>query len=117
MTAAVDMLITDLLEDPFEALRDLVNCRNEDRRCFTVARVGEYWVDIVPMVFNHRVVLTPVDRPAGYAVGWCYPSMTAALLAVRAWNPAEADEPAGFTKRVGDIVDLRQETVDADRSD
>lgn len=85
---------------------DLSRCAN-DRESYTVAETETYWVDIMPMIFNHRVVLTPKANTTGYDVGWCYPDLLAAIVAVLTWEPSEDQpEPVGFIKRVGELVEL-----------
>jgi hypothetical protein len=79
---------------------------SDQRQCWVAAEVGPYWVDIIPMIYNHRVTLTPKDSPDGYVVGWCYPSILAAVAAVAAWDPAAEPEPVGYAKRVGELVAL-----------
>lgn len=76
-----------------------------DRAYYTVGETADFFVDIVPMIYNHRVVLTP-KLPDGSAadwwtVGWCYPTLLAAVAAVTVWDPAFEAEPVGYIKRVG----------------
>jgi hypothetical protein len=66
----------------------------------TLGRWGGWTIDICPMLFNDRVVLTPEANPGVYDYGWCYPKGGAALLAALAWNPATEAEPAGYIKAV-----------------
>lgn len=72
---------------------------NRERECWTVAETPKYWVDILPMIFNHRVVLTPKDCPVVYDAGWCYSDFPSALQAVEDWDIDNQDEPAGAIKR------------------
>lgn len=71
----------------------------EDDGRLTLAEHGDYWIDLVPMIFNTRVVMTPKAHPDGYDHGWCYPSRLAAIAAVHAWDPATMAEPVGYAKR------------------
>lgn len=66
---------------------------------------GGYLVQILPMIFNDRVVLTPESSPWGYDHGWCY-ERGVALLAVLAWDPETEAEPVGYKKRA--TMGLRQ---------
>jgi hypothetical protein len=66
----------------------------------TVAEYGGWFVQIMPMIFNDRVVLAPIDRPMFLDYGWCFPKGGAAALAVRAWDPDTEAEPAGYIKAV-----------------
>lgn len=66
----------------------------------TIGRWGGWLVQIVPMIFNDRLVLTPESLPEVYDHGWCFPKGGAAHLAAVAWNPAIEAEPVGFIKAV-----------------
>jgi hypothetical protein len=66
----------------------------------TIAEWGGWWVQVMPMIFNDRVVLTPKAAPMFIDYGWCYPKGAAALLAVRLWNPETEAEPVGYIKAV-----------------
>lgn len=66
----------------------------------TVAKWGGYLVQVVPMIFNDRIVLTPEATPYVYDYGWCYDKGPAAILAVRAWDPETEAEPPGYKKAV-----------------
>lgn len=65
----------------------------------TIAEHDGYWLDIVPMLYNHRLVMTPKDSPYIYDHGWCYPTLTAAMVALLSWDPDTQPEPEGFIKR------------------
>lgn len=80
---------------------------DHDRAVFQAGRVGEYLVDICPMIFNHRVVLTPQDNTCVWDVGWCFASMQAAVKALQEWDPAVSAEPPGYLKRVGLSSEVR----------
>lgn len=66
----------------------------------TVAEYGGWLVQVMPMIFNNRVVLTPAAAPLGYDYGWCYPKGPAALVAVLAWDPETEAEPSGYIKAI-----------------
>lgn len=74
---------------------------NETREAYTVAETATHWVDIVPMLFTYRVVLTPKSSPMTYDVGWCYETFLAAAAAVAVWDRETEPEPIGYIKRVG----------------
>jgi hypothetical protein len=70
---------------------------------FGVVTVGEYggwFVQIMAMIFNDRVVLAPMQDPHSLHYGWCFPKGGAAILAVMAWNPDDEAEPVGYIKAV-----------------
>jgi hypothetical protein len=64
---------------------------------------GTHYVDILVMLYNYRVVLTPVDRPMMIDRHWCYAGRTRATLlravvAVHAWDGSPDTEPYGWNK-------------------
>lgn len=68
----------------------------------TIGQWGGWLVQIMPMLFNDRLVLTPASYVgAVYDYGWCYPKGGAALAAALTWNPDTEGEPAGYVKAVG----------------
>jgi hypothetical protein len=67
---------------------------------------GRHHIDMLRMIFNWRVVTTPVDMPLVYDRGWCYfgtgdQSFRKALLAALVWDGADDTAPAGYDKQVG----------------
>jgi hypothetical protein len=71
----------------------------DDYGVTTFGTWGGYYIQVMRMIVNHRIVMTPIDNTTGYEHGWCYPTMTAAVLALLAWNPDTDGEPPGYTKR------------------
>ncbi len=67
----------------------------------TVGEWGGYLIQIMPMAFNDRLVMTPKSCLGVYDYGWCFPKGAAPLLAAMVWNPQREAEPKGFIKRVG----------------
>ncbi len=65
----------------------------------TVGEWGGYLIQIMPMAFNDRLVMTPKHTPSVYDFGWCYNKGAAPLLAALVWNPQAEAEPKGFKKR------------------
>jgi hypothetical protein len=63
----------------------------------TVKVVGDETVQVVPMIFNDRIVIGS-NPGMGYEHGWCY-DQGIALIAALVWDPATEDEPAGYKKR------------------
>lgn len=70
-----------------------------DREGFTIAEDADHWYDMIPMTFNHRLVLTPKTDPRFWDYGWCYNNPTEVLLAMKVWNPETQNEPLGWKKR------------------
>jgi hypothetical protein len=71
----------------------------DDYGVMTIGTWGGYFIQILSMAFNDRLIMTPINATAGYDHGWCYPRGTAALLAALAWDPQTAGEPTGYRKR------------------
>lgn len=68
-----------------------------------VKSTANWHVEICPMIFNYRVVLTPVDCLDTWEHGWCYfgtgaGSLAKAVLAARAFDPETESAPAGYDK-------------------
>ena len=64
-------------------------------------RYGEtetHFIDLIPMFYTVRVVLTKKTDTTGYEKAWCYPSLLAAYAAVLVWDPATEPTPAGWVK-------------------
>lgn len=77
------------------------------RGCYSVKETEHYYVEIAPMIFNYRVVITPKASPDGYEAGWCYfgrtaASLTRAVLAAAAFDPETETAPVGYDKALGD---------------
>ncbi len=67
----------------------------------TVGEWKGYLIQILPMLFNDRIVMSPKSCPETYDYGWCFDKGGAAYLALAVWDPQEQAEPIGFKKRVG----------------
>lgn len=82
----------------------------------TVGEWGGYLIQVMPMIYTDRLVMTPKTCPLVYDYGWCYPKGAAAFLAALTWDPAEFGEPHGFIKRVGTprAADARAEGANAE---
>lgn len=75
----------------------------DDHEVLTVGVWGGWLLQVTPMGFNDRVILTPQACPSIRDFGWCYDKGGSALLALLAWDPEIEGEPAGFKKRVGGL--------------
>lgn len=64
----------------------------------------ENWrVFVVPMIFNHRVLLsTHEEWKTGWSAGWCYGSKDEAFLAAYVFDPENEMDPPGFKKLAAD---------------
>ena len=68
----------------------------------TVGEFEDYLIQIAPMAFNDRLVMTPKHlNGMTYDYGWCYDKGGAALLAALVWKPDVEAEPAGYKKAIG----------------
>lgn len=65
----------------------------------TIGEWGGYRIQIMPMLFNDRLIMTPRDSTATYHHGWCYDKGGAAYLAALVWDPQTQGEPVGYKKR------------------
>ncbi len=64
---------------------------------------GTHYVDLLQMIVNHRVVLTPKDDESCYVRHWCFSGNTTqdllrAFTAAIAWDGALDSEPVGWNK-------------------
>lgn len=84
---------------------------SDDWGTLTLGTWGGYLVQVMPMIFNDRLVLTPVSSPYGYDHGWCFDKGGAAILSALVWNPDTEGEPPGYKKRA--TAGLRQPGEDA----
>ncbi len=73
----------------------------------TYGRWGGYLIEVLPMMYGERLVLTPESCPQTYDYGWCY-GRGAALIAARAWDPETQAEPAWYVKAVQIIGEPRR---------
>ena len=67
---------------------------------------GRHYIDVMLMLFNWRIVTTPVSMPLVYDRGWCYfgtgpASFRNAVMAALVWDGSDDSEPAGYDKKVG----------------
>lgn len=69
----------------------------------TVKTVGDEVVQVIPMIFNDRIVIS-TDPRRGYDHGWCYDKGGVALVVARVWDPATEAEPPGYKKRATESV-------------
>ncbi len=78
----------ELWKEPLESTYGIV----------TIGEYGGWLVQVIPMLFNDRLVLTPKSCEGIYDHGWCYPKGGAAHLAAMLWDPDTEGEPAGAIK-------------------
>lgn len=70
----------------------------DDFGTITVKQVGDEVVQVIPMIFNDRIVIG-TDPELGYEHGWCYDKGALALLVAMTWDPLVDAEPWGYKKR------------------
>lgn len=75
-----------------------------EREARTLARWQDWYIELTPMLYSHRLLMTPAANPLIWSYGWCYQSPTLAVVAMVAWDPATEDEPAGWHKRPTAVV-------------
>lgn len=76
-----------------------------DRGGYTLKTVGGWHVEVNPMLFNYRVVLTPQCAPLVYEAGWCYQGTGEATLLVACaaaliFDPLTQADPLHYFKCV-----------------
>lgn len=70
---------------------------NEERACWTVKETAVYLIEVIPQMFNFRLVITPKEMTMVYDDMWCYDSLTSALLGALCWDGNYPDtEPEGW---------------------
>ncbi|MBT2384504.1 hypothetical protein [Streptomyces sp. ISL-11] len=90
---------------PVSALRLYTVPVLNDRESTSIAEDDDYFYDLIPMAFNHRLVMTPKKNTRVWDYGWCYDSALAAIACVHVWNPETQNEPLGWKKRpTGEVV-------------
>lgn len=73
------------------------------RQVWTVKQTENWLVEICPMIFNFRLLLTPVHCPDVWDHAWCYfgtdaATLTRAMLAATAFDPETQSAPVGYDK-------------------
>ena len=81
--------------------------KENDRGSITVVERAGYLIELIPMVYNWRLVLTPMDLPLCYDAGWCYfgtdeATFERAHAAALAFDPVTQAEPEGYDKALQD---------------
>lgn len=68
----------------------------------TIGHWQDYTIQIMPMLFNHRLVMTLNENLGiSYDFGWCFPSYAVASIAAAMWDPDTEAEPRGYIKAIG----------------
>lgn len=82
-----------------------------------VKETDTHFIDVIPMIYNWRIVTTPKTNEKGYDRGWCYSGRNAqpALLAAMAWDPDAEEEPQGWVKQAAPATGRRRPDGDASR--
>ncbi|MEH0110786.1 hypothetical protein V6N00_13830 [Tersicoccus sp. MR15.9] len=70
----------------------------EDETGWRVGETETHFIEIMPTLYNDRLVLTPKRSPMTYDRYWCYPRGPAAFMAAFAWDSSEETEPPGWIK-------------------
>ena len=76
-----------------------------------------HFIDVIPMIYNWRIVTTPKNFPKVYDRGWCYAGRdkTPAVLAALAWDPDTEEEPMGWIKQAAPPTGRRRPDGDPSR--
>jgi hypothetical protein len=64
---------------------------------------GTHYVDVLTMIYNYRIALTPLNSPLSIDRHWCYAGKTPTnllrtLLCAAAWSGNAGTEPEGWNK-------------------
>jgi hypothetical protein len=72
-----------------------------DYGSYTLKTTATHNIDLVLMITNWRIVMTPKDFVYVWDHGWCYSghSLLVPVAAAFAWDPDTEAEPLGFVKR------------------
>lgn len=65
-----------------------------------IAETETHWVDLLKMIYNARIALTPKSCPLVIDRAWCYRNTTEAMLAVGVWDPETDEAPTWWIKEV-----------------
>jgi hypothetical protein len=96
--AGVEMLIDDGVW--LGGIEAVWPARLHDNLALTIGRWGGWLVQVMPVLYNDRLVLTPQAAPdTAFDHGWCYPKGGAAVLAAAIWRPDRQGAPAGYLKQ------------------
>lgn len=71
---------------------------NDDATAYRVGETETAFIEVVPMLFNDRIIIVPKSAPHTYDRFWCYQKGGAAILAALAWGGADDTEPVGWIK-------------------
>ena len=88
--------MSDLAPVP-ESLADRVRI-NDDSTAYRVGETASAYIEVVPMLFNDRIIVVPKSAPYTYDRYWCYQKGGAAIFAALAWDGADDTEPVGWIK-------------------
>lgn len=67
-----------------------------------VRETERFYVDVLKMMFNTRIVITPKSSELEYLRGWCYQEpLHATVLRCALFDPEAGEEPVGWVKEVG----------------
>lgn len=85
--------------------------KENDRGCLTVRERGDYLVEIIGMIYNYRLVITPKSNLDIYEAGWCYfgtdpVTFARVLAAAQRFDPMTQTDPEGYDKA------LQERTLD-----
>lgn len=80
-----------------ESLADRVR-PNDDGTAYRVGETASAFIEVVPMLFNDRIIVVPKEAPLTYGRFWCYQKGGAAIFAALAWDGSDDTEPVGWIK-------------------
>ena len=68
-----------------------------------VRETEHYFIQVIRMGANQRIVTVPKAWPEMYERGWCYnqEALTAVILRCQLFDPDQGEEPVGWVKEAG----------------
>ena len=91
------MLINRRLPATPEEVADRVHL-NDSGTGYRVGETETAFIEVVPMLFNDRVIVVPKSAPLTVDRHWCFQRGPAAILAALAWDGSDDTEPVGWIK-------------------
>lgn len=95
-------------EEELHALLKPISTTGELKICmieggWRIKQTQHHYIDVMRMMFNYRIVTTPVSFPMVYDRHWCYQgtdsrAFTHAVVAAAMWDGSDDTEPEGWNK-------------------
>lgn len=80
-----------------EVISYVENAKPMDFGVLRVKTTETHHIDVIPMIYNDRIVCTPVGQELEYDRYWCYDKGQALIYAAE-WDGSPDTEPRGWKK-------------------